>query len=505
MSVARKILSNTGVQVAGKALTSLLAIVSIKLITLLLGVSGYGEYTAVYEFLGFFAIAADLGIFTIAVREMATDEKKIEEILGNILGLRIVLSLLVMSIAVVVAFLIPQYDDSFIPMGVAIVSITTVLNLISSIMSTVLQVHLRMEFFTIATVVSKIIAVSGISWVIFVLEPSDPKIAFASVLIAGAVGNVFLLGITSYFVRKFVSIKPQFNIAFWKHLLRISLPYGVALILSTIYFKLDVLLLSVMRSSEEVGLYGVAMRVLENLAVITFFFMNAVLPVMARAWKTNKKKVQSIVQHSFDFLMAIGFPVLVGLGLFAAPIVEIISSPEFVSGNTYEYGADIAMSLLMFALVFSFLSSLFGFTLVALERQKNLLIINAAGVTFNLVSNLFVIPLCGFRGAAVTSILSEILIAFFLYLSVKKILSLRLSFVRVGKMFVSAVFMGGVTFGVFTLVTPSIGEKWALLLVIPLAFLLYSGALYLTKCITNEHIQLLKKEQKTLPLSEDTI
>ena len=77
MSTARKILSNTVAQVAAKLTVSILGIAVIKIATNYLPQAGYGDYLGVYEFLAFFGIAADLGLFTIAVREMAQDEDKI--------------------------------------------------------------------------------------------------------------------------------------------------------------------------------------------------------------------------------------------------------------------------------------------------------------------------------------------------------------------------------------------------------------------------------------------
>ena len=62
MSIARKILENTFVQVLGKLITALLSIFVLKIITRYLGTSGYGDYTTIYQYLAFFGIIADFGI-----------------------------------------------------------------------------------------------------------------------------------------------------------------------------------------------------------------------------------------------------------------------------------------------------------------------------------------------------------------------------------------------------------------------------------------------------------
>jgi O-antigen/teichoic acid export membrane protein len=94
MSLARKILSNTASQVAGRFATAFLAVVVVKILTVYLGQSGYGQYATIYEFLAFFGAFADFGIFTIAVREMSrkglTNKSSLETRLHFVLCLRLV-------------------------------------------------------------------------------------------------------------------------------------------------------------------------------------------------------------------------------------------------------------------------------------------------------------------------------------------------------------------------------------------------------------------------------
>ncbi len=109
MSIARKILSNTVAQLIGKIITAILGLAVVKITTNYLSVEGYGEYILVYEFLTFFGIAADLGLFTIAVQQMSKNEKNIPKIIGNILALRTLLVSGVIALAIIIGFSIPSY------------------------------------------------------------------------------------------------------------------------------------------------------------------------------------------------------------------------------------------------------------------------------------------------------------------------------------------------------------------------------------------------------------
>lgn len=510
MSTARRILENTFVQVIGKVLTALLSIAVLKIITGYLGTSGYGDYTVVYQFLAFFGIIADFGIYTITVKEMSRDQSKIPMILGNIMGLRTLLLVLAMGLAALAVFTIPSYRDTLIPIGVLIAIVSTIFTLLNGTITSVLQVHLKMGYATIGLIIGKIISVAYMAWVAYFAFTSQPVSGFYQLLWAGVVGNAVMFFITAYYVRRFTAITYRFDFPFWKKMFITSLPFGVALVLNQIYFRLDVILMTIllphtqamadgtlvcpatMCSDQEVGLYGVAMRMLELLIIIPIYFMNSVLPVMTRFIEEQSRRVRELIQYSFDFLAATGVPLLVGGFVLAIPIIQFISDPQFVSGQQFVYGSDYAVRILMFAMLFSFINSLFGFTLVVLNKQIKLMYINAGAVLFNLVGNLLVIPMWGFRGAAVTSVISEFMILVFTYHVAQKALGFHLSPRTLGKITLSSLVMGLVVWLVYGQIL-SLWFLWQLLILVPLGGLVYGILMLVTKAVTPEMMSVLRK------------
>lgn len=67
----KKIYTNTIAQIAGKVATALISIFLIKILSEYLDVAGYGLYSKIYNYLSIFAVMADLGLYTISVREMS--------------------------------------------------------------------------------------------------------------------------------------------------------------------------------------------------------------------------------------------------------------------------------------------------------------------------------------------------------------------------------------------------------------------------------------------------
>lgn len=494
MSVARKILSNTIAQVIGKVVVAFIGLAVVKISTNYLSLEGYGEYVLIYEFLAFFGIAADLGLFTIAVKEMSEDEKRIPQIIGNILSLRTILVVLTMGLAILTVFLVPKYADTRIPIGVAIASLTVFFTILNGTISSVLQTKLKMEIASITTVLGRIISLGLMIYVVFYGFKTDTNTGFYMLIAAGVVGNLAMLISTNYFVRKITPLKYRFDLDLWKEVLVKSLPYGLALILNTIYFRVDSILISVIKDQEEVGIYGVAMKMLEHFAILPLYFMNAVLPVLTRAVKEKSAKYKKIIRYAFDFLAAMAVPMVVGGVVLAFPIIFIISSPEYLSRLSEGfYGSDIAFQILIFALLFQFLNVLFAFILIAVNKQSRLLYINGAVVIFNIVTNIIFIPHYGFRGAALTSVISELMILIATWIVAKRYLEFSINLKNLAKIIFSALVMG-VAIHYLQPFAYSLIENWSVLLLIPIGAGIYTVMLLITKTVDKEMLALLKKK-----------
>jgi O-antigen/teichoic acid export membrane protein len=492
-STARKILWNTIAQILGKAFIAIMGIVIVKLITNYLGKSGYGEYTAAFEFLAFFTIVADLGLYTIGVREMAKDEKKIPMIIGNILTIRTVVSVIMIIGASIAALYIEQYQGTRIPVAVGIAGVAMLLNILTSTVSTVLQVHLKMQYNSLASVIGKAVNLGYMAAVAFVFFPGDTTEGLYQLVWGGVAGNAAMLLITYYYSSKLTKIRYRIDLEFWKDVIVKALPYGIALVLNTIYFRIGSVLLSLMKTPADVGVYGVPMRILEAVGIIPLYFMNSVLPVLTRSLERKDGSHQKIIQYAFDFLVMGSMPLVAGTVVLSYPIIYLISSPEFLSNIPQGfYGSDVVLSILIFALAFSFINSLFGFILVADNKQMKILTRNAIGAALTLILDLTLIPHFGVRAAAFDNVITECYVALASYYLAKKYVKFKLSLKNTFKIAVSALVMAAV---VYFLRDPTyiFLQNKNVFLLIPLGGLVYVGMLFLTKTITPEMMAMIRK------------
>lgn len=477
----------------GRAIMAVTSIGILKSVSHFLSVEGYGQYTAVYEFLGFFGIAADFGLFTIGVREMSKGDKDRSFVAGNIFGMRLVTAAMAMSLAVIIAFLIPKYSGTYIPGGIAIAAFAVFFSILQGTVSSVLQVELKMQYATLSLVLGKVIAFGWMLAVIFYFFVGEPsQESFNQLMVAGLVGNLFSFLMTYYYARRSAKLYPRFEKKYWKEVFVGAFPYGIALVFNMVYFKIDSVMILFMKGPEELGYYGPAMRMLEILNVIPVFFMNSVLPVLTRALseigQEAKLRAQRILQLSMNFLYMAAVPMAIGLYLLAYPLIFLITQPEFLSRlDEGVYGSDIALQILALAMCISFNSSLYNYSLVALGKQSKLLWINGGAALFNIVLNFWAIPHWGFRGAAWTTVATEVLILLVGGWTARRYLRYAIEWKTLLKITVSGLAMGALVYAL----KDSTYDLWNMqnlnvLLLTGVGAVVYVGLLWVLKAFPEE-------------------
>lgn len=495
MSIARKIFSNTVWQIAGKVVVAVLGIISIKFITNYLSRSEYGEYTTIYDYTALFAIIADFGLFTIALREMAHDEKNTEKIIGNVLSIRTTLAVFALGLGVLSAYLIPAYSGSNIPFGVIIVSIATIITLTAGTISSILQLHLKMHWASIALSAGKFITVGYIMTVILYIFPNNPERGFNHLLFAWILGGIMTILITYIATIKFVKISPQFDFKFWKEVLIKALPYGAALVLGTIYFRMGTIVLSLFKMKDAVGFWGVPVRFLEILQIIPHYFMNSVLPILTLTIKTDFSRSPRIIKYSLCAMAAMSLPIFVGGFIVAYPLTAAVSSPQFLThynGAELILGSDVVLKILLGALIFTSLHVVLTYALVAMGRQIELLWINAVAVIINVTLNLILAPRFGAVGAAVVTAITEMIMFILLFIRLRHYIKGIWDPVFLTKIAISAIFMGAVLFSA-TAYFEKLLLPVGLLILIPLGAAAFLASMFAIKAISKEMIALLIK------------
>ncbi len=428
-SATKKIAYNTAVQVAGKGVVMVLAAVSVVILTRYLGPDGYGNFTLALVYLTFFGIIADLGLFTIAVREMSKDKSRMQEILGNTLSLRALLSIVVFAAAIGIAWLLPYAVD--VKVAIAIAATSHFFGLLNSSIVTIFQTELRMDKSVISDIVGRALALAAVLFVIW------QDWGFYAIVATATVGSVATFLVSTWLARKWVHLAFYKNVTLWKELFKESLPLGAALVVSNFYFRVDILILSFMSSAAAVGIYGAVFKIFELLMTVPQFFQNSTFPVLVKRLHHGTADASAFMQKSFDAMLIAGGAFAFGGLVIAQDIMRVIGGAEFVSG------AD-ALRVTLFAMAFSFTIIMFSSLYVAKGKQVAALKIGSLGLVLNVVFNLFLIPVFGIVGAAAATLVTEAIILTLYLFGARRTLKVRVSLHAVPKVLVAGVATVGV-------------------------------------------------------------
>lgn len=413
----KKIASNTIAQVISKAITALISIFLIGILTKYLPIELYGSYNKVFNYLGIFAFLADLGLYAITIREISQKKHPAEKIIWNVLTLRTLMWLLIWIIAFGVALFLPGYNDMLTLSAIFIIGGFTLVSLINSSILALMQSQMKMEFSLISVVSGKILNLFWVAlFLIFIFsDQSQVNLAFISVFLIAFLGISLNTFLNYIYARKLVPIRYRFDTEYLKHIFKISLPYGVALFLSVVYFKVDIILLSLLESPEKadisIALYSLPMKIVEVLMVLWGFYLNSILPTLTEKFDQKKyPEISHILWVSLKILISFWILVFIMWNLFSKELISLFATPEYLNPTNHIYSSVSVLSLVVAVLLFHFISLAFIYVLIASHRQSLLLWVNFAVTLVNIIWNILLIPHYSFMWAAVITLASQILL-----------------------------------------------------------------------------------------------
>jgi O-antigen/teichoic acid export membrane protein len=277
-SLARRVAWNTAAQIGARIATLAISFVSTVLLTRYLGVEGYGDFTAALVYVGLYFVFFDLGTYPLLVRQLSQNVAPAHELIGKALVLRFGLSLLVIAAAAPLPFVMYQGAEcEQLRVGILIAIPTIAIHAVANTIAAIFQARLKLDRLAAAEIVSQLALVSLIVALV-VTDQSFYAIIAATVVSAGVNAAVIVV-----LARRLIPIAPSIDVPYWKRLFLESLPLGLALVINTIYFRVDALLLSILKESDDIGIYGVAYRFFETAIPFGYFLVAALFPLLSAA------------------------------------------------------------------------------------------------------------------------------------------------------------------------------------------------------------------------------
>ena len=387
------------------SVTSFFLLVLLILAGRYLGDVNYGIFTFSLAFIFVIGVFTDFGLSELSQRSVARDKDLAPKYFGNLLVWKLITSTVVFAVLVLTINLLKSSPDTRFT-----VYLLGFANILKSFKLTCRVFFRAFERFDLDCLTMYIERSALLAVGIIVLILGGGLISFALVFIVVRAFDLALtFGILNW---KVVKIVPKFNFTFVKKLQIEALPFGLFFVIMTLYFYVDTVMLSFIRTDAEVGWYNAAYKICEGLAIFPFIVCAVLYPRLSQLFVLNKKAHSLLSSRAAKYMFITSLPILICGIILSKNIINILFGQGFQN-------SVVALQILLVGVVFMFQIRLFQTILNSIDKQKVVMYVGFGGLIVNVFLNLLLIPKYGFKGAATATVVSESMVfgIYYFYLS----------------------------------------------------------------------------------------
>jgi O-antigen/teichoic acid export membrane protein len=355
-----------------------------------LGPDIFGGYSFLNAVIMTGIVVATFGLDTLMVREVSRNPVLGNQFLSSVLGFKVTSSLVVMvGVCCLFGFFL---DDHAIIRLLVVFSIAICLNSLSQSFWYYGDAFQKFQFHAALWASLNVIKVPLV-WFFISLEPG-----LAMVIYALIIAEVISLIISGFWIRlrfrlvlgnlSFKSITPLFK-KVW--------PLAVVFILSAVYFRIDMMMLEVMKGEKAVGIYSAAYKLIEFLSIMTV----AALPGLTVDYSANIEGFRTSFYKTVTVLGVGGAAIGLLLYLFSKQVVLLLYGPLFSD-------SVLSLSILSGVVFFLFVNGYLAYVTIATNNDRSVALILVISTILNVLFNLYLIPRYSHVGAALSTLFSEI-------------------------------------------------------------------------------------------------
>jgi O-antigen/teichoic acid export membrane protein len=299
------------------------------------------------------------------------------------------------------------YEDVLV-LGTAIAGGGVLLLSVQAAMLLPLAVELRNGRLTLNEVLRQAILLAG--FLILVVAGASLAWFFTAQLAAAVV----VMAITPLVLGRRHLVRPRWTPAQLRELTRVTLPLAISGVLSVLYFRLLVVLMSLLEdSAREVGYYVTSTRVVELFLALPMVLVSVVLPVLSVAARDDEGRLRYVTLRLAQALALLGVLVSLVLGAGAEPVIRLLGGDEYA-------GAAPVLQIQCIALITIFVVGGWTTTLVGMGSTRPLVVTTAIGVVAVLLFGLLLIPPLGAEGAAIAAVAGDLVFCAAVFVALRR-------------------------------------------------------------------------------------
>ena len=391
---AKSLKLNAALNVFKQGCSILFPLITFPYVSRVLGNEGFGQYNFSFSIADYFIIFAALGISSYAIREGAKyrdDRQATEQFCSEVFTVNI-LATIISTVTLCCLLLLSQSLNKYSVL-IFIISAQMILSTlgadwINSIFEDYLYITIR---YIVIQVISLVL--------IFVFVKSKEDVWKYAVIttLASSGGNI----INIWYIRRYVRLRFVFSKEVLKHLKPILILFANTMAIS-VYVNADITMLKYYRTDAEVGIYSLSSRIYN----ICKRMINALILVTTARLsfysKNNHEAYLITARNTLNALLFILVPCVVGLSVMSRPVINLIGGMDYIDGW-------VPLCILSVAMIFALLSSFYSnCVLIVFSCDRALLTATLVSAVINVILNLIMLPYFGMIGAAITTLIAEI-------------------------------------------------------------------------------------------------
>lgn len=362
-----------------------------------LSINGVGQYTFSASVISYFSLIASLGISTYAVKEgtkLRDDKNKINDFANQIFSINCI-STIVSGILLIICLTV---FHSLQPYSVIILVLAIAIPMNTLGTEWLFVIFEDFTYITIRSIALQLISI--FLMFCFVKTENDVIVYAAICTIASAGSNI----LNFIYARKYIYHKINLDKRILTHLKPILILFSTT-IASQIYINADSTMLGLFKGDYDTGMYSAATKVYNLVRTILTSVLSIILPRLTYI-RYNEGYDKYISEFKFLTVGYVGVvvPASIGLASISKNIILLLAGDAFEKSY-------IVLIILCGALIFSTIGSyVANSVLIVFSQEKIILKATCVGAFFNIFANLFFILHYSYIGAAVTTVISEMIV-----------------------------------------------------------------------------------------------
>lgn len=382
------------IQLVCRTVGMLASVVSVAMTARYLGPGRYGQLTIAVAFIGMWTSLADLGIGTVIVRRVTSGRGDLERLVRVNSGLSLVYCVPLATAAALCGLLI--YRDADVRVMLVVLSGQLLMLTMKTRFEPVFLTTVRFWSVAVSDVVGRLATLATVAWLV---TEHAGVIWFA---VAQLLPPALQLLIQGTAAAQHISLRPVFAPREAKDLLRESLALMGVMVVGILYWRTDGVILSLVSTHAEVGVYGLAYTIAFNTEALSTFFLKSTLSSATTLFSRDVAAFAHFLRRSVELMCFVAVPVAVVGAVLAGPLIGLFGDHAYVGRGTPTLG------LLFVAVALRFVSATLGQGLFASHQQRFFFRLFVVALLLNIALNLALDIRFGAVGAGAALVCTEL-------------------------------------------------------------------------------------------------